>query len=604
MDNMSNDFGELLLECRTMAGFTQKQLAERIKSDGSIISRLENNAPQRPNKPPISNTMLQEIVVAFSTANVPADKLDQLCASAGYFLTPTFKEPVSDRIVETTHLIFEKLGMEERNLLRDDIDSILEIDKKYFDAVKTRKQKKWDEAANTLIAVREEMDRRIQHWYLRVEQELGDCLYSSINFSEAMWHYRSALMSAIQLEDEQKRAEILIRIGNIYRRHGGSSNCDEARKCYNEAGSIFVALEDKIREADCLRKSAGAWIFEGRPDKAESLCDESLNICETNKYNKGIYKALQHKAWIYSLTGRWEEAIRLCQEAINKIEDGWDLIKGLRYLGDIYRSAGLYEDARTAYQKALELCEPLVEGKPSHTKGLIELGLAKVCLEQEGREAEAKQYIEAGLKDYGGQGEDIRAIDFYVEQGRLLLKLKRFQEARPLLELATQQYRDLENILNQARTLALLCELDYQERGPNYFDKIQMLAKFAADIDNGLINLSLAKIDFIRGKALANNKDFPEAVKAWHSASAEALGFNISSFVELSKLISFELTQGIMGMDLKTADGLCESYIKSWEDTLNDKMLKLADRKAVLSALGEFKHLQEEYKTIRASSNS
>ncbi len=589
---MKTKFGRLLRSSRQSVGLTQKNLGDKIKRDVSIISRLETGQLS-PNL-----DILNDIVLAFADL-LPRENLESLWEAADFYITPTFDKPVSDPIVASIHNAFERLSSEEeRIILKQDLLSMLKIDQEYFEAEKVRKKKKWDEAAEALMLIRSQMDRRIQVWYLRVDQELGDCFYSNISFSQALWNYRSALMSAQQLKDEHKQGEILIKIGNVYRRRGGKKNCGDARQYYNDARKIFVSLpKGRIPEAECLRKSAGAWIFEGRPDEAEKLCEQSLKICKSENYKRGQYKALQHKAWACSMLGRWDEAVRLCEEALDMTEDGWDEIKGYRYLGDAFRIAGRLDEARGSYQKALNL---MVERdiKHSRTYGLIQLGLAKVCLRQPGLESEAKQYLDEGLKIHGGQGEDFRAIDFYVEHSYLLLKLRRLEEAKPLLELAMHQYEELDNIFNYARTLALLCELLYEEKKVDSLNDIQNIAKSAKEKDNGLINYYLAQIDFISGKAFADRRQFQDASRVWSLALGEALGFNSTSFNELAEKIFVEIERIMRETTPDEAYNLCNYYKVFLENSLSDKKWKPTDRDEIETLLRKIDEQQKHIYTL------
>lgn len=561
---MSERFGNLLRQHREAAGLRQIDLGQKIHIDGSMISRLETGRT-KPNP-----ATLQEIINALALHDVSREKLDELWDAAGYYRSPVLEGAVAHPVVVFIHQELEKLGAREKELLSSDLRSITEINQEYLSAKKDSKHRKWSRASEALQSLRKLVERRVQWWYARIDEELGWCQYSIGEYARAVQSYEFALWSAQQLADAAKEARILIKLGNAHRRCGGPE-WEIARECYEEARERFESAGDDIGVADCIRRIAGVHLFQGRPNEGERLCDESLEMCRETGYELGEYKALQHKAWACDLLGRWDEASRYCEEALaiaNRVtQDEWALAKALRYLGDAYRLEGRIDEAEEVYGQASSIVERLeAEGvDASLLVGMIKLGLGKVYLRQPGREREARSCLDESLEAHLHLGEDFRVADVLSQQADLLVKLGRLQEAEIRLELAAKRLRKLSNTFYYAIALTSQCELYYAQ---GEYDKVYQTAELARTADEAtekrLIDYHLARIELVVGKALADEERRSEAVEALCRASQKALDFNDQAFREIQADISSEVDRAAQEAGSDAATRLCQSQMEFW----------------------------------------
>jgi tetratricopeptide (TPR) repeat protein len=551
-ENMNTEFGELLKKLRKATGLNQQELGEKISMHSSAICRYEKGTIPNPET-------LSSIVNVLASEQVDHKDLDKLWKAANPYLTETLNPSASDSQIEVIRHLFEIYPEGEKGLLRKDIQKTIELNQDFNIARKFRKEKKWGDGVTKLNSLRAKMDLDFHDRDLRVEEALGDCYYGSISFSEALGHYEQAMSSATYIKDTNKQKELLIKIGNVFRRRGGTSSKRAIDHYYSEARKI--ELSDRKCEAGCLRKEGGAWLFLGRPDEAQKLLDQSLAICYAENWDLGTYKGMQHMAWACSMLGRWSEAVRLCWQALLLIPESnqWDHIKGLRYLADSMRLARQTDEAEEIYNQALNMVNHLgVE--QSRTVGLIYLGLAKLYLKKDGEEGHTKELLDKGLMCHGGAGEDFRAIDFFVELGYFYLKSGKFDEAETKLNMAKRQYLEQGNCYFHARTLALLSELYYKKETSNRIVRLEEIVAEAKRLDNGLINYFLGKILYFYGKALLDDRQIEKAAEVWKLSTEKFLSFNVESFQESSIILMGEFDRIAKSYDNKEAIQVVKLY--------------------------------------------
>jgi len=564
--------------------------------DGSMISRFERGEAD------LKPSTLQEITNVLGLHNVPRDRLDRLWEAAGYYPTH-IDSPVAHPVVVYVQQEFEKLEPELRDLLSDDLRSIIETDQGYFSSRKDIRQRKWDPAAQSLQYQRNRLERLIQLWYLRIDKDLGWCRYSTGRYAEAVQYYQSALWSARSLGDLAKQAEILISLGDTHRRIGGEGWA-RARQLYRSAGSILGDnLGDQRGVADCLRKTAGAYLFEGKPNKAMPLLEETLFISNTHNYPEGVYRGLQHQSWAFDLLGRWDEATALCEDALARVKKvdphSWELAKAYRYLADAYRLQGRTNKAKDAYEQALGLLQAAEDREGVHAQllmGGIELGLGKVHLRIPGGEMNARSSLNKALDTTLALGEDFAVAEVLGEQGELLLRLGRMQEAEVRLQMAREQLKRLGNIFHYANVLATLCALYYQ-KGAAFFDQLYETAEAAREADDGLIDCHLARVELAVGKAHMHEEAYLNALDAFAKGSEKAFGFNDQTFRDVCGSISAEVDRTLQRVGPELGIRLCESQIAFWQDRLG--VLKGSARQLVGEWMDIMRQRQKELEALK-----
>lgn len=532
--------GQLIRKFRVEMKLKQNELAKQIDIHPSVMSRLERG------ELPLTHQNLEKLTFGFQLAGLLKEKIDHLWEIAGYHQTPIFDTPVSSKIVPAIHKELESLQEKsplEKIWLEDELQEIININRAYRTAKKYIENRKWPTALEELKKLRMLIDKKNQKWHLRLDEDLGACNFSAGNYTAAINNYDSAQWQAAQFDDKQKMAEILIRLGSVYRRRGGEG-WYFARNIYEQALKLVKELGDPLMEAVCERKIGSTYLFQGRPDMALEHIETSLKLCKESKHAAGIYKGLQHKGWAYAMLGRWEEATKLRKLALELVEqatkDNWELAKAYWYLGDSYRLERKREEARLAYEKALENFEQY-DGTEDGVKlilGMVWLGLGKVFIKLPGKELEAKNLLNKSLEVYRDLKEEFKVAEILTEQGDLLLKIGQYAAAEERLVIARKSLMRLGNNYHYANNLLSLGDLYYRRER---FDQIYPLVDELQRLENPeLLNYALSKLELLAGKAQCAKKEFLAGFQAFYRASSSALKFNQETFREVrNDILSF-----------------------------------------------------------------
>ncbi len=590
-------FGTYLRKLRKKAGLTQRALAELIHMDPSMIHRYEKDQNGTVPKPKTLNS----IIYVLKQNGIAQEDVEKLYDLNGYNQSGTQNTDFFD-IVKYSQNTLEKLGPKDLKLVSSDLYTLLELEQAFITAQKISKAKKWPRAIENFTDLRSDIEKQFQFWNLRLDMNIAHCHYSNMSFSQAIHFYELARLKARSLGQRSMEGEILLNLGDVNRRYGGAK-CTQARQYYTKAKKIFKDAKNLARVADTVRKEACSYIFQGRPDIALHLCQESLQLAHDVGHNKGTYKALQHLAWANRMLGKWQEATLLCQDAINQIprDDQWNKIKGLRYLGDAYRLAREYEKAEETYRKALDLFEEIGITQ-SRTYGLIRLGLGKLYLKNDAQLLKAQAHIIEGIAKHGISGNDFREIDFFVEEGDLYLTTAAFSKAENRLELAALRYEEMGNQFHYFRTLAKLCEL-YFEMGEKYFPKIAQIERLIVRVvqdqakeeyEKGLLDYFLGKVYFILGKSNLCQMKPKEVVRNWNQALVIKLQFNPECFFETLSQIIEELNSFAQYRQIPEAFKIITGIKGFLEDIMRDASWELHQ---ILT-------IQAGHKSIQAFENS
>jgi tetratricopeptide (TPR) repeat protein len=171
-------------------------------------------------------------------------------------------------------------------------------------------------------------------------------------------HLDKALSLAIQLDNDEARANVLQAIGIAYMR---LNRAGEALKRYEESLEIKRRLGNKRGMAASYVQIAEVQKTLGNPREAERSYKEALTLRREIGDKSGLSLTLIDLAALYSDTfGRPGDALRLLQEALTILRDIGNQnleARAVNNIGSVYMSRGEYSDAQTYFERALELRE-------------------------------------------------------------------------------------------------------------------------------------------------------------------------------------------------------------------------------------------------------
>jgi tetratricopeptide (TPR) repeat protein/predicted Ser/Thr protein kinase len=319
---------------------------------------------------------------------------------------------------------------------------------------------------------------------------LGRVLYRSGQPEDALTPLNQALSLAIQVDNQEARANVLQALGNVYRR---LRRLDEALKNLEESLEIKRAIGDPRGVSASLSGIGYIQDLSGDADAARASYQEALQISREVGDDVGVGQVLLALGDLERIRANYEEALQYTKEALRvQIEAGdqRSQAQSLNNIGTIYHARGEYGEAIVYYERALEVREQLgQQGSVADTlhniaetylymgnhdksvdnymralevrreeadefgAGIESYSLGRVYGLQ-GRYGAALASMESALETFRRIGESgLWYVDVLAGYGNALSLLGRFDEAAPVLDEALELARGLEDDAQIAQVL-------------------------------------------------------------------------------------------------------------------------------------------------------
>jgi tetratricopeptide (TPR) repeat protein len=179
------------------------------------------------------------------------------------------------------------------------------------------------------------------------------------NAQPALEHLNNALTLAIQLENDEQRADVLNAIGVAYKR---LSKPDEALRNYQESLVIKRRIGQKRGIAVTLGEIAQVQNRLGQADAALASYKEAEQLQREIGDKRGLGTTLINLGTFYDDRGQYDQGLQLFKESLQIQRDtGNQNFEALclNNIGSVYLAKGQYEDAQTYFERALQLREKL-----------------------------------------------------------------------------------------------------------------------------------------------------------------------------------------------------------------------------------------------------
>ena len=239
------------------------------------------------------------------------------------------------------NLIYNKLSEEQRNEKHEIAASILE------NLFKNEGRENKEELIYHLEKAKDK--GRIVKYCL----ELAEKMKSLRIMDEAISKYEKALSMLSDEEDQNKKVEIYLIIGDIYSDMGNLSCALETYKKTYKYSNILV--KEKL-QVDCANKIANICMKRNEVEKAEEYIKKGEYILLNFEYKSGYLENKRTLAYIYLKRQEYEKVFDICTSSIKLCGDNDLKYKGFMYniLGLMYSETSRAIEALENYRKGLK----------------------------------------------------------------------------------------------------------------------------------------------------------------------------------------------------------------------------------------------------------
>lgn len=468
--------------------------------------------------------------------------------------------------------LFMGLFEEADQLYRLDFcESLLDEVKKA--SLKKRENKGWTRYHEGYLWYRRENRQRAEEIYqklvgvaasdlqVHVFDGLGRICYDRGEFVAAAKFYEQALSIKQRLGDESEVARILTGLGEAYMSQG---RLDQAIAHFNEASKVAQRQGDIREDARSAQYLGLTNAFKGNLEEALAHLNRALSIFQELGNREEAAKTLNLLGgFTYRRLGRWDEAVRCIQEAIEtckNLGNQYHVGRGLNRLGEVFQSQGRWDEAESCHIQAMEICGRL-RIKVAVAGALISLGniyLHKGLLEG------ASDYINRGLRSkeeifserVSAWGTSILA-NLYRELGKWEDALHCYSHSIDTSKRCGDKYLEV-------RTLASLCEMHYVK---GTVKEIPKHAKGAEGVarENRYYD-HLARLQCIQANVLFAEGKYEEGFAMYAEACRNAIRYNRYLLDEaLSKAIE-RMNKLLEKGQTQKAVEFCDYLVQFWQE--------------------------------------
>lgn len=449
-------FGEQLKKCRKLGKpkILQKELANIIHKDPSVISKLESRDPEKSSKvAPLNIIEITAISNYLREREVPEEEITKLkeAAKNNAQIGGNAKE-YTDQLLLSIQQTLDEFESPESAAIREELSNAIYFWREYKLVVEkfTSGKITFGQAEDKLTQILDDgsfrggsrlkarilMYRGIYRGYqAKVSRAQND-------FNEAL-----SLLNQVSGSDPSIQSKLLIELGDLYRRQD-STKWNDALQYYESARGVLEPFRGEVANSIIERKIASVYLYAGQAKKALDACNRSLKIARKCSDREAERKALEHKAWALGFLGHLDEALDLQNEAHSLARKlnvhPKEFSKSYRYLGDYYALGGFYVEALSKYEDALKENDRILgeihEGrfeKEIVLRGWILLGMGNVMIHLVDKKVDAQKvlnealYISDDLEDKVADGLcRLRLGELYMYDEDLGFANKQFESAK------------------------------------------------------------------------------------------------------------------------------------------------------------------------------
>jgi tetratricopeptide (TPR) repeat protein len=410
--------------------------------------------------------------------------------------------------------------------------------KKWIDYYKARTfylKGEWQAAENMLQALLT-FTEDLRLW-ATVAANLGMLYQSNGHLDNAIHWLKESLRVREQINEESGIIQSLNELGSAHR---ANIELEEALLCYDRSCNIATSNNPTVYSYEIAYSrlySGVIYTGRGKYEEALSAYQDALAIFQKLNDRYGIARVYQRLGWMARIRGRLEEARDYHLQTLKDLEQlGFPhpLAESLHSMGNIYRLLSDWDEAADYYQRALNIFQKL--GATRHV-GILQNDIG--WLYQNRGMMENKQELLSEALGYFNKSLDIkRSLGQHRETGpslcsigEIYIALGRWPEAEQYLLASLQIAQEIKVRINEARTLASLCELNYARGDIKEMQKYGESTLFIAKTDN--YNHYVAQVYRIYGDSSLDIKSFNLAAENYAHALCFAVRYNKGRYEQI-----------------------------------------------------------------------
>ncbi len=487
----------ILLSSRTLPPLTLTQMAARQEVDGLGVNELRFTASE-----------IQQLMKQNYDLDLPDEQAQELAREldgwiAGLLLTrhTLWKGLFAGMIrAQGETQVFEYLATEVFGQQPEDVQQFL-LHSAILDALSPDlcdELLKTDNAREALTRLESQnlFISRLEgpgEWY-RYHQLFREFLLSQLQDSDPQ-HYRELHLEAALLFARRSEQPSAIRHFLEARAYEQAAELIEsaAEETFNAGRWTTLARwidalpqENFLQQPRLLTHRAKAWIQSGRLADAIRDLDHACELFQSRAENQQHAEALVFKSVALRLQGSYEEAIHLCEQALEVLgyEDSPVTAQAYRNLGNVYGILGKLSDSIEQLSHALRLYEG--QGEAYHIAS-VRHDLATTYL-RVGDLASASTHYRLALRHWRETNNSARISETLNGMGCALYYQGAYESARELLGEALMEARKAQYARAEAAVLAGLGDI---ARAVGRYDEAlgtyKRALRVAEDIDEGSI---------------------------------------------------------------------------------------------------------------------
>lgn len=251
---------------------------------------------------------------------------------------------------------------EEVELLKERINSLKEISEERIDAMNQLAAKILPSGAAESEVIAKEAAQQAEAIAYHAGEALafynaGLAAYAQRNFPVAKEHYNRALQLFETLQDEEKCALVMAKLGNV---HLYSGEYKDALNYYARAISLREKSGDEQGQADLFTNSGIIYGMQGNYPLALKNHLNALRIFETGSDAARIASSCSNIGIIYYEQRNFDAALKMYERALAIRQQAGDMkavSEAMNNIALVYNDQGKFEEALTMHRQALLLRE-------------------------------------------------------------------------------------------------------------------------------------------------------------------------------------------------------------------------------------------------------